>query len=146
MSSSVIVLQEGYSRWEKKPTLMKANGTSTLIQTSGKNILVDTLGPWDREKLVQYLANRHLVPDDIDILVCTHLHTDHTGNLNLFTKCRHFVGDQITYQDSFEFDIFNSQKSINLAPNVELFFTPGKKGISNSIYIDNTDPCTRDHS
>src|SRR5699024_2237337 len=104
MSSFVDVLQAGYSRWNVKPTSMSANGTSTLIRAGGKNILVDTLGPWDRAKLLQYLTERQLTPDDIDILVGTHTHTDHIGNLNLFTKCAHFVGDQRSHEDNFEFD------------------------------------------
>ena len=139
MSNRIDVLQAGYSNWKMKPNSMYANGTATLIRAGDKNIIVDTLGPWDREKLLQYLTERQLTPDDIDIVVGTHLHTDHIGNLNLFTKCCHYVGDQRSHQDCFEFDIFNGQKTLSLTTNVDLYFTPGHTENDVSVVVHNVD-------
>jgi glyoxylase-like metal-dependent hydrolase (beta-lactamase superfamily II) len=66
---------------------------SYLIRTRGKNILVDTCngehkprGPkmaWqhmlDSPDYMRNLASFGLRPDDIDYVLCTHLHTDHVG-------------------------------------------------------------------
>ncbi|MFT3805062.1 MAG: MBL fold metallo-hydrolase [Burkholderiaceae bacterium] len=66
---------------------------SYLIRTPGRNILVDTCngnhkprGPrvaWQNQLASdQYLTNlarAGLRPEDIDIVMCTHLHTDHVG-------------------------------------------------------------------
>ena len=66
---------------------------SYLIRTRGKNILVDTCNgnhkprapkmPWQHMlKSHEYLTNLAkdgLRPKDIDIVLCTHLHTDHVG-------------------------------------------------------------------
>ncbi len=66
---------------------------SFLIRTRGKNILVDTCNgnhkhrgermQWqhmlDSPNYMNNLANFGLRPEDIDIVLCTHLHTDHIG-------------------------------------------------------------------
>lgn len=46
--------------------------------------------PWIREaSLVDRLAEIDLKPSDIDYLICSHLHLDHAGNIDLFsgTEC-----------------------------------------------------------
>src|SRR5438067_6121955 len=62
-----------------------------LIQTSdGKNVLVDSGVPADFElpgvppieregNVIEQLAGLGIRPDDVDILVCTHLDVDHAG-------------------------------------------------------------------
>lgn len=139
MSCFVHVLQDGYSRWHVKSTSMFANGTSTLIRASQQNIIVDTLGPWDREKLSEHLAAKQLSTDDIALVVGTHLHTDHIGNLNLFSKATHIVGDQRCKGDYFEFDILKGNKSISLTHGVELVFTPGHTDNDVSVVVHNVD-------
>lgn len=50
----VICLFEGYSVVQAEKNQMLANCTCTLIKSkNGNNILVDTMTPWDREKLIQ---------------------------------------------------------------------------------------------
>lgn len=54
----VTCLFEGYSVLEAENNRMLANCTCTLVRTkSGNNILVDTMTPWDREKLLQGSCN-----------------------------------------------------------------------------------------
>jgi len=68
-----------------------------LIQTSdGKNILVDTGPPQDGtyvaldnmsaqiEDVVEILKTLGLSPNDIDLLICTHFDSDHSGNHDRF--------------------------------------------------------------
>lgn len=95
MSCTVKVLQDGYSRWVEPPNSMSANGSCTLVRGNSINVLVDTLGPWDREILIEKLALEQLHPDDVKFVVCTHSHPDHIGNLNLFTNAsKHIVGKE----------------------------------------------------
>lgn len=153
-SAKIDILQSGYSRWIEKPSSMQANGTSTLVTTeTGKKILVDTLGPWDRQHLIDLLFERNLSPENIDLLVCTHLHSDHIGNLNLFVNCPQIIGDQLSRKlDLFEFDIFRSNSSlspnqsitkgvecIELYPDVELWSTPGHTSNCCSLVIRNVE-------
>lgn len=52
--NSVICLFEGYSVVEAEKNRMLANCSCTLIKSkNGNNILIDTMTPWDREKLLQ---------------------------------------------------------------------------------------------
>lgn len=65
---------------------------SWLIRTAGLNILVDTCigqhkqrprhAAWHArtsDRFLRELAAAGVVPDDIDIVLCTHLHADHVG-------------------------------------------------------------------
>lgn len=54
-------------------------GDSILIQGNGKNILVDTGPPSSKQKLLQKL-NQYKV-EKIDLLIITHAHSDHNGNV-----------------------------------------------------------------
>jgi glyoxylase-like metal-dependent hydrolase (beta-lactamase superfamily II) len=38
---------------------------------------------------------------DIDYVVCSHGHSDHTGNNNLFLNAKHIVGFSISYKDQY---------------------------------------------
>ena len=70
-----------------------------LIQLSdGTNILIDSGFPDDAESwpemeiaidtgVIGYLADLGLRPDDIDIVICTHLDPDHAGQHTAFTRC-----------------------------------------------------------
>jgi glyoxylase-like metal-dependent hydrolase (beta-lactamase superfamily II) len=82
-----------------------------LIEGEDKNILIDTgLGDCDEimsmqksygidyiatkdsdEDIVTALGTKGLTPADIDIVVLTHLHFDHIGNNELFSKARFIV-------------------------------------------------------
>jgi N-acyl homoserine lactone hydrolase len=82
-----------------------------VIKGAKENILVDTgMGDpaWSEKyhhrKLLQYqdlasgLGNLGLHPDDIGIVICTHLHWDHCFNNDLFKKARIIVQkDEIRY-------------------------------------------------
>jgi glyoxylase-like metal-dependent hydrolase (beta-lactamase superfamily II) len=61
-----------------------ASVNSFLIQSGGKNILVDTgfgtLRP-DASELAKHLSARGLSLDDIDLVLLTHMHSDHIGGL-----------------------------------------------------------------
>ena len=43
----------------------------------------------------------HLVPDEIDFVVCTHGHSDHVGNLNLFSDATFIVSYDVSRKDHY---------------------------------------------
>lgn len=105
-----------------------AIASCTLIRDGGKNILVDTLGPWSRDELVAHLLAYNLTPDDIDFVIGTHGHPDHIGNLNLFTstKTRHIVGFSIYQGDNYNITHdWNAGLPYQITPNVTIYPTPG---------------------
>ena len=70
-----------------------------LLRADGRTVLVDTgNGPESQGKLLDELATAGVRPDEIDVVVFTHLHGDHTGfNLErgsgalTFPKARYLV-------------------------------------------------------
>ena len=95
---------------------------SYVLQIDGRNILVDTCNGNDKNRSVPfadklqtpYLANlaaAGLRPEDIDLVLCTHLHCDHVGwNTRLdngrwiptFPKARYLFGRR-------DYDFFSTQ-------------------------------------
>lgn len=96
---SVSVLKVGYCLPQTDGTF-RADGTITLI-TGPSTILVDTGGPWDRDFLQRTLKDRGLEPRDIDVVVGTHGHSDHVGNLSLFPTAVMIVGYDISEGDTY---------------------------------------------
>src|SRR5918992_5294597 len=82
-----------------------------LIRTDGKNVLVDTgVGTKHSQKvrtifhmrageLVGNLARQGVTPEDIDLVVLTHLHFDHAGGCTRYNQQRRLepVFPQATY-------------------------------------------------
>ncbi len=78
---------EPYREWLDDDGLMAHNYGSVLIHSHGKIMLVDTgLGQWpnavDLEQpssLLEVMHEAGVAPADIDLVLFTHLHWDHTG-------------------------------------------------------------------
>lgn len=87
---SVLVLQEGFSR-ALPDGASEADGTVSLVR-GPRLTLVDTGGPWGRARLLARLAEHGVAPGDVQHVVCTHGHSDHAGNLNLFPRAELIVG------------------------------------------------------
>ncbi|XP_065058333.1 metallo-beta-lactamase domain-containing protein 1-like [Rhopilema esculentum] len=120
---NVKVLIEGYSFEENSQ--YRATGTSTLV-TGPVNIVVDTGGPWDKQRLLKALDDNNVKPENIDFVVCTHGHSDHVGNLNLFTNAKHIVGYDINYKDNYYDHDFKGGKPYPLYKElVTVIPTPG---------------------
>jgi glyoxylase-like metal-dependent hydrolase (beta-lactamase superfamily II) len=88
---------------------IKHCGCAYLVQDNGRNILVDT-GMGDCSKIIDIrmrrgdkfylrevstiqakLAEMNLKPEDIDIVINTHLHWDHCGGNSYFTKAKFYI-------------------------------------------------------
>ncbi len=59
-----------------------------------KNILVDCGERDDAKELVSALQGIGIRPEDIDIVIFTHLHYDHCGNFALFRKAEFYAGSK----------------------------------------------------
>ena len=136
MSCEVIILQEGYSLRHDKPNSMFANGTSNLVKYNQTNLIVDTLGAWDKQVLLDQLQSHHILPDDIHTVVCTHSHPDHVGNLNLFQRAKHIVGNHVYHKDVYEFDVFKDGQ-IELSKDIKVIQTPGHTNEDVSVVVNN---------
>jgi glyoxylase-like metal-dependent hydrolase (beta-lactamase superfamily II) len=77
--------------WDPESNDIQASVGSYLLRSAGKNILVDTGGGNGKERpyfppvahldtdYLEDLAREGVNPEDVDMVVCTHLHLDHVG-------------------------------------------------------------------
>ena len=65
--------------------------TISLLNVGGQHVLVDTGPASRRTMLVETLRGRGLSPEEIDLVVLTHMHWDHCANADLFPNARVLV-------------------------------------------------------
>lgn len=114
--NEIKVLIEGYATKIKDGWL--ASSTTTLVKSNGKNIIVDP--GCNRDKLLNELKNENLKPSDIDYVVLTHNHMDHSFLVGIFTNAKILNNEEI----------FDNDKQIehgNKIPgtDLEILQTPG---------------------
>ena len=135
MAANVFVLFNGFSELNESETIMRANGTCTLVQSKGLNIIVDTMTPWDKENLLNALLDKHnLSPLEISHVICTHGHSDHVGNNNLFTNALHVFGQSVSKGIDYDLTAFKDGKFV-INDEVEVFATPGHTLDSISVKV-----------
>ncbi|RWS04483.1 metallo-beta-lactamase domain-containing protein 1-like protein [Dinothrombium tinctorium] len=136
MSSFVKVIREGYSRCIDGSKLA-ACGSCTLIKSDGLIILVDTLGAWECELLKSKLRENAIHASDLDLVICTHGHPDHVGNLNLFLDSQHIVGRSIYRNDVYS--VYDFEKPYVVSRNVKVVHTPGHTLDDVCVIVENVD-------
>ncbi|CAH0695099.1 unnamed protein product [Spodoptera exigua] len=119
----VIVLYEGYSVMTGKDQ-MSANCSCTLIK-GVNNIIIDTMTSWDGQKILTALAKNNVNPENINYVICTHGHSDHIGNNNLFLFAKHIVGFSVSYNDEYHMHPFDKGEELRIDDNVRVIPTPG---------------------
>ncbi|KAH8404359.1 hypothetical protein KR222_004910, partial [Zaprionus bogoriensis] len=137
MHNQVIVLQAGYSYNDANDAnIMHANCSCTLIRCrDGTNVIVDTLTAWDGDHLKSLLAAHELKVEDINIVVCTHGHSDHTGCNYLFEKARmHIMGSCASNRDRY----FEHTGALDANGEVLVEKTPGHTLSCVSVIVHNT--------
>ncbi|XP_067827947.1 metallo-beta-lactamase domain-containing protein 1 [Heptranchias perlo] len=137
---SVFVVKEGYAYTDKDGN-MKADGSITLVKGQ-QVILVDTGNPWDKGVILQNLETHGLEPKDISFVVCTHGHSDHVGNLNLFPEATFIVSYDICKRDVYLSHDFREGLPFKIDDYVEVFATPGHCGSDVSVLVRGTEEGT----
>lgn len=90
-----------------------------LLKINNKNILIDTGSKQAQQELEDSLNELKLEPKNIDIILLTHAHFDHVGNIELFEKAK-------VYGSKEDFDC---EKVISLSKQpikeIKIILTPG---------------------
>ncbi|XP_069033976.1 metallo-beta-lactamase domain-containing protein 1 isoform X2 [Embiotoca jacksoni] len=133
---SVSVLKVGFCLPQTDGTF-RADGTVTLI-TGLRTVLVDTGGPWDRDFLLRSLKDRGLDPGDVDVVVGTHGHSDHVGNLNLFPAALLIVGHDVSEGNTYRPNQLAEGQSYSIDEHVCVCPTPGHTGQDVSVQVKGT--------
>lgn len=63
-------------------------GSTVYIVKTPEPILIDASTIENSEELVENLKELNISPEDINSIILTHSHWDHTGNLNLFPNAK----------------------------------------------------------
>ncbi|KAE8279171.1 Metallo-beta-lactamase domain-containing protein 1 [Larimichthys crocea] len=133
---SVSVLKVGYCVNQADGTFT-ADGTITLI-TGPKTVLVDTGGPWDRDFLLTALKDRGLEPTDVNVVVGTHGHSDHVGNLSLFPTALMIVGYDVSEGDTYRATGLSAGRVYCIDEHVSVVPSPGHTGQDVSVQVKGT--------
>lgn len=65
----------------------------TMVESHGERILIDVTHYGRRRLLLNALSKKNLSPEDIDIVILTHLHWDHALNVDLFKNSRIYLSE-----------------------------------------------------
>ncbi len=114
--AKVKILIEGYAKEIEGGWL--ANSTVTFVQSKGKNIIIDP--GCNRKKLLEALEKNKLKTSDIDFVLLTHNHTDHTLLAGIFENAK-----VLTVYEIYDGD--NQVEHDNEVPGtgLEIIQTPG---------------------
>jgi glyoxylase-like metal-dependent hydrolase (beta-lactamase superfamily II) len=114
--NKIKVLIEGYAR--KTGNSWLASSSTTLVKSNNKNIIVDP--GCNRQKLLEGLLKHGLKLTDIDFVVLTHGHTDHTLLTGIFENAKVLNPEEI-------YDGDNQTEHNNKIPgtDLEIIQTPG---------------------
>jgi len=93
--NKIKVLIQGYAKKIKNDWL--ASSTVALIKSNGKNVIVDP--GCNRKKLVEELSNNNLRLTDIDFVLLTHSHADHTLLAGIFENAKVLTTEEIYDND-----------------------------------------------
>ena len=135
--NSIDVLVLGYlERFEDGSVNLKETwSTSSLIRTDdGHVIVVDTSSDFMRSPIKSAFKQiGKIFPDDVDMVVLTHCHTDHIGNVSLFKNAAVYVheGEECTIPNA---KIVKADTEI--AKGVRLVHTPGHSDGSMSVFVE----------
>jgi len=100
-----------------------------LIYLDGKKIVIDTASDLDKKELISNLKELNLTPKQIDIILLTHNHPDHVGNINLFENAV-IYGNKADFSSKKVYDI-NKLKIKGL----KIMHTPGHTKGGICIYL-----------
>jgi glyoxylase-like metal-dependent hydrolase (beta-lactamase superfamily II) len=110
------VLIEGYAKKIKNGWV--ANSTVTLVKSNGKNIIIDP--GCNINELLKKLENENLKPSDIDYVLLTHTHLDHSLLAGFFTNAK-----VLNYNEIFDVDKQFMHENKIPETNLEILQTPG---------------------
>lgn len=138
--AEVTVLIEGYV----KDGGERVQGTVTLVQDGGHNIIVDPGMTHDPRAIGEALKKHGLQPDNIDTVFITHHHPDHTRYVGMFQGARVYDYESIYASDKW----LEGGDGHNITPSVKIMHTPGHTKqdatlvVTNVTNIPQKNPCT----
>ncbi|MFH1403964.1 MAG: MBL fold metallo-hydrolase [Candidatus Altiarchaeota archaeon] len=122
----VVVIKEGVKNRELRGKIVHREPVSssvTLIRTN-VNIIVDTACRGDANIILEGLSAQGLEPYDVDYVINTHWHPDHTSNNHLFSKARIIIGES-TWMPGVNTNHGSWEDEVDGMDGVRIIRTPG---------------------
>ena len=126
------ILAVGNLERDDEGNILKADSTSTLIRAGDRIIVVDTSSRYLRPALKGSFRELGVFAKDVDTVVLTHSHSDHTENLDLFPNAKvylHAGGEEVPFKHE------TVTEDIEIAEGVRLVHTPGHTPDSMSVFV-----------
>jgi len=143
MKEVKVLIKGEHSKNEEEKLVI--GSTVTLIK-GNKNIIVDTGSFLDKDKIIEELKKENLTPEEINIVVLTHLHLDHLVNTYLFKNAKVFCkfkgGDypgQIHYPNKGCLERAEIADGKELMKGVSFLLTPGHTPDMISVVVNTTE-------
>ncbi len=110
--------------------ILEARSSSTLVKCPDHWIVVDTSTPDNRSQIGRALAELGIRPEEVDMVINTHSHFDHTGNNDLFPQALKLI-----HEDEGLSSGFKKVGEGELCPHVVILHTPGHTPGSLSVLV-----------
>jgi glyoxylase-like metal-dependent hydrolase (beta-lactamase superfamily II) len=123
----ISVLQNGTLLRAPNGTILDAHSSITLIQSGGKNMIVDSGFPGDEDNIKKGLGAKGLAPKDIHLVINTHGHMDHTAGNKLFIEARFLIHPNEGGRNNAPpgCEVLEVDPPLTLDENISLIHTPG---------------------
>jgi N-acyl homoserine lactone hydrolase len=128
---NVIVLCEGRIKRDGKE-ILEAHSSVTMVTWPEHVMIVDTSDDDYRSRLVDALCANEVDPDQVDIVVNTHLHSDHCSNNDLFRYAVQMAHENERPDRRFVSVSYDQ----DLYPGVRLVHTPGHTSGTMSVFVN----------
>ncbi len=90
-----------------------------VLKIENKIIVIDTSSKETRQELTEDLEELNIKPGQVDIILLTHNHWDHTGNIDVFENAK-IYGDKIDFKGEEILDLDDLKMK-----EIEIIKTPG---------------------
>lgn len=134
--NSLDVLAIGSLKRDEDGSILEAHSTSTLIRADNRLIVVDTSSKAMRPALKISFKQLGVFMKDVDTVVLTHSHDDHSANIDMFPNAKILIhsGEDETIPGA---EVIEGDAMI--AKGVELRHTPGHTWDSMSVFVEGED-------
>lgn len=120
MIPRVSILKHGSILKDNSGRILDARSSVALISAEGRRIIVDTGLKGEEKEILGGLSQMGLRPENIDVVINTHAHPDHTGNNYLF----------------FDAELLSPKEGDIVASGVRVIETPGHSLDSISVIVE----------
>jgi len=111
--------------------VLEAHSSSTLILTDDLKVVVDTGSSELRGTIIKSLERLGVEPEEVGIVIITHLHHDHCANNDLFREA-----ELVAHAAEDPGRRYKTVGETELSPGVGIVHTPGHSRGSISVFVE----------